>query len=252
MSIAHAAHVYRITSWFGAITDGIQAAEFTGSSNPDVVMPAWGRASLVIAARWGIGPAGSASVSGVTYPTGYTTGASTFADGAAAAADTALQTAYKRTIGSIEDAGAFGGTFSGFSEVHTIAVAVRGDTGGVTDGPETITVNDTDSQDDHNSIRTFSNDDSLFATDTDATTWANLVLTTYADDRPILTISFAATKSPAYRAQAYTRRVGDKITLVADNNAGLGISADFFIESIGHKFSRGMTSWIVEWELSPA
>jgi hypothetical protein len=116
----------------------------------------------------------------------------------------------------------------------------------------TVEANDVDSQDDHNAIRTYRNAANLFASTDDATTYANLVLSKYAQDRPILAISFWAVKSLAYRAQAIRRRVGDKITLVAENNSGLGISQDFFIESIGHKFSHGTRLWETTWELSPA
>lgn len=109
-----------------------------------------------------------------------------------------------------------------------------------------------DSQDDHNAIRTYVNSADLFASNADAQEYAELVLSTHADDRPILSIGFFATKSGAYRKQALQRRIGDKITLIANNNAGLGIAQDFFIESINHRFSNGNRLWEVTWELSPA
>jgi hypothetical protein len=451
MTVAHAAHMYRIQNWYGSITDGVAAGEFTGGSNPDVLFPPWGRGSLVVAARWGIGPAGGAAVSGTTYPTRFTNGTSTFANGAGA--DTAIQSAYVRTIDSITDSGAFGGTFSGFSETHSIQVAVRGypiatvmagtafedllddfttdqlaslwpgsygtvsvssgllhvnaDTGysgavsddvyringshiqvqafpaalnggttnvisemsvntttagtdalfscnvatgqlgllsrtgyfdpdgvyitysavdhaywrlrvsggkmfwdtspdgsdwtiqrtatapswaitdsdlkaqllghrddgttntadwdnfnvgttaittttTIVDGKAIVQVDDTESQDDHNVIRTFTNDDNLFDSDLDAAAWADLIISTHADDRPIIRLAFYASKSQGYRMQAIRRRVGHKITLIATNNAGLGISQDFFIENIKHNWSNGNRLWETTWELSPA
>jgi hypothetical protein len=251
MTVAHAAHMYRIQNWYGAITEGVSAGEFTGGSDPDVIFPPWGRGSLVVAARWGIGPAGGASVSGTTYPLWFLNGTSTFANGTA---DTAMQSAYTRTIDPITNSGAFAGTFSGFSETHTIQVAVRGLNGTppVANGVDTVQVDDTDSQDDHNAIRTYVNDGNLFATEADADTWADLIIATHADDRPIINLSFYATRSTGYRMQAVRRRVGHKITVIATNNAGLGISQDFFIENIKHRWSNGVHLWETTWELSPA
>jgi hypothetical protein len=116
----------------------------------------------------------------------------------------------------------------------------------------TIQIDDTESQDDHNAIRTYTNDANLFASDVEAEAWADLIIATHADDRPIIRIAFYASKSLGYRMQAVRRRVGDKITLVATNNAGLGISQDFFIENIKHSWSNGNRLWETTWELSPA
>lgn len=115
-----------------------------------------------------------------------------------------------------------------------------------------VQADDYDSQDDHNGIRTYTNPANLFATSGDAQTYAELVLATHADDRPIVSMSFYASKSKAYRAQALRRRVGDRITLVANHNTGFGISRDFYIESIAHRWSHGTRLWETTWELSPA
>jgi hypothetical protein len=115
-----------------------------------------------------------------------------------------------------------------------------------------VQADDFDSQDEHNAIRTYTNPANLFATAADAMAYAELVLATHADDRPILSMSFYASKSKGYRAQALRRRVGDRITVIADHNSGFGISQDFYIESISHRFSHGTRLWEVTWELSPA
>lgn len=115
-----------------------------------------------------------------------------------------------------------------------------------------VQADDYDSQDEHNAIRTYTNPANLFATTNDAQTYAQRVLNTYADDRPILSMSFYPSKSKAYRKQALTRRVGDRITLVADHTTGFGIERDFFIEAINHKWSHGTRLWETTWELSPA
>lgn len=251
-----AAHMYRIQDWHGFITDGVAIGKFTGSSDPDVLFPSWGRGSLVIAARWGLNYDGTTTVSGTTYPAGYTNGTSTHTQGTGVGdnADVAIQSAYTRTIDPVTNSGAFGGTFTGFSEIFTIQVAVRGLAGSTptANGVATVQVDDTDSQDDHNAIRTHTNSDNLFPSEAVAETWADLIISTHADDRPIVRLSFYATKSSGYRMQAVRRRVGHKITLVATNNAGLGVSQDFFIENIKHSWSNGNKLWETTWELSPA
>lgn len=117
---------------------------------------------------------------------------------------------------------------------------------------QTFQFEDSDSQEDHNSIRTYKNAASLFANAQDAQDYADLVLGLYADDRPIVSISFYASKGTAYREQAYSRRIGDRITIEADNNAGMGIHQDFYIESINHRWSYGNTLWETTWACSPA
>ncbi|MFC5834664.1 carbohydrate binding domain-containing protein [Nonomuraea insulae] len=147
---------------------------------------------------------------------------------------------------TIEYVPSLGGTTQSHQNIEVTGIPlVRGD-------QRLVQADDFNSQDEHNAIRTYTNPANLFATATDALAYANLVLETHADDRPIFSLSFYATKSKAYRAQAYTRRVGDKVTLTATNNAGMGVSQDFFIESIAHKFSHGNRLWEVTWELSPA
>lgn len=81
---------------------------------------------------------------------------------------------------------------------------------------------------------------------------ADMVFDTYSTDRPIFRISFTATKNSGYRTQAQNRRVNDRITLVADGNAGMGVTGDYFIERIENSWSQGNTLWRVTWDLSPA
>ncbi|MEV0618534.1 carbohydrate binding domain-containing protein [Nonomuraea sp. NPDC050404] len=147
---------------------------------------------------------------------------------------------------TIEYVASLGGTTQSHQNIEVSGVPlIQGD-------QQLIQADDFESQDEHNAIRTYTNPANLFASASDALAYANLVLETHADDRPIFSLSFYATKSKAYRKQACTRRVGDRITLTAINNAGMGISRDFFIESISHKFSHGNRLWEVIWELSPA
>lgn len=249
------AHIYRITGWFGSL-DGIELSTMDAGSDPSVIFPRWNLdPSMFIAFRFGYSTndtAGPSSVSGTTYPLGYGNGTSTVAL-PSFDADAAVQSAYRLAITEVENPAAFGGTFSGFHFTSSIVVAIRGFNGSppVSSGVFTVQLDDLDSQDDHNSIRTHNEASDLFANTTDATTYAQLVLDTYADDRPLFRLTFAATKSGSYRYQAVKRRVGDRITLVATGNAGLGVSADFYIESISHEWSKGITQWRTTWELSP-
>lgn len=284
-----AVQVIHITSWFGALS-GVEISDFVSTTNnpdPPSLSPTWGAEPTTYIAIASAGVATSdPSQSGV--PSGYTSGAYTEAG---TSPYRACSTAYKQvTDTTSEDPGAFStSSFSSISAATlavrgvlvsptvvtedlpsgssgTFTISYVDSVGGtsqthydieVTGTPLTqsdpvlVQSDDYDSQDDHNAIRTYQNSANLFRSVTDAQTYADLVLDTHADDRPILSISFFATKSPAYRKQAYTRRVGDRITLVANNNSGLGISQDFYIESISHRISQGNTLWEVTWELSP-
>jgi hypothetical protein len=289
-SVVWASHVYRILAadWYGDLADGVAIGSYaTGTSvspNAPTVSPGWGSIPTLWISTFADF---NTNTSLSSNPSGYTAGSYTEVNGAFS---TAVCYARKVSTASSENAGAFtiaasagwvartiairgpitttpvaSSSPSGFSGRFTIAYnsGVGGTTQShtnievtglpIVEGSEvTVEVNDTDSQDDHNAIRTYRNPANLFANTTDATTYANLVIARYADDRPILAIRFWAVKSAAYRAQALRRRVSDRITLVAENNAGLGISQDFFIESISHKFSKGTRLWETTWELSPA
>jgi len=52
--------------------------------------------------------------------------------------------------------------------------------------------------------------------------------------------------------QAIARDISDRVTVVAQNNANLGINSEFFIENIFHKIEQGGTVHNVTWMLSPA
>lgn len=246
-------HIYRVTDWFGSIQDGVQVGDYTPGNDPGAVFPPWDFApSLFLAVRQGVD--GTASISGTTYPLGYTDGASDNASGSGSDAS-GIQSARRLAVTQVENPGSFGGTFSGFTEVASTVVAVRGPNadsdGRPIRGQVEVQVDDLDSQDEHNAIRTHRNPANLFATEADAQTYGELVLARHADSRPIVAISFWATKTAAYRNQAIRRRVSDRMTLIAENNAGMGINGDFFIETIGHRWSQGLTLWEVTWELSP-
>jgi hypothetical protein len=262
----------------------------TGTApNPPAITPSWGAIPAVFIAGAGGGFAtGTPDITAL--PSGY--GNATESDNGSSPNSRWMTTCYRTATTATEDPGAFTGNSSvgqGWA-AWTIAVRgsaapipVTGDTPAGTNSTFTIPYNtgvggttqavtdiqvtgipliagdavsvqadDTTSQDRHKAIKTYRNPASLFASPTDALVYASLVLDQHATDRPIMSLTFIANKSAAYREQAIRRRIGDKIHLVADNTSGLGIDADFFIENIAHRWSNGTRLWQVTWQLSPA
>ncbi len=247
--------IYVVRDWFGSIADGIAVSDRTAllgmdvpGDDPPVVFPNWGPApSMFLAFCTGL--VGSAGFSGEA-PRGYK---GYYLEGANTVFEPFVETAYRYGAVDVENPGSFNHDYGGDDGwvEQSYVIAIRGYNGGVNSGNETVESNDLDSQDDHNAIRSYTNASNLFADTTDAESYNALVLERYADDRPLLRIAFSAIKSGAYRTQAALRRVGDRITLRADGNAGLGISGDFFIETIGHSWNQGNTNWVTTWDLSP-
>lgn len=243
--------------WYGT-HEGIHVTEPQPGSNPQALIPPWGAVpTAYIAFRAGLSSSAGASVSGAIHPLGYgAVGAndSTFQNGATNSRDVGLQVSTRYSTDPIEDPGAFGGTFSGFTTVESGLIAIRGYNGSPPEEDlRLVTVNEYESQDDHNRIATHEQASSLHDTTANATDYAEAVVGTYSTDRPIFTVSFPATISAAYRAQAARRRVSDKVTLVAHNETGmLSEPTDFFIEHIRHSMANAGKVWTVTWELSPA
>ena len=73
----------------------------------------------------------------------------------------------------------------------------------------------------------------------------------YGSPIEILTMTIA-TSTDNNIGQVLTRDISDRITVVATNDAALGVSADFFIEHEKHKVSKGGTEHVTTWKLSPA
>lgn len=64
--------------------------------------------------------------------------------------------------------------------------------------------------------------------------WADYHLGIYKDPIPILTMSYWANRSQTMLDEMLTRKVGDRVTVVAQTNADLDINRDFFIEAVSH------------------
>lgn len=89
-------------------------------------------------------------------------------------------------------------------------------------------------------------------THVEAQSWCNYHMSVFKEPVPILTMTFNANVSQANMDQAIYRDISDRITIVAENKANLGIDSDFFIENIQHKIDQGGTVHMVTWMLSPA
>lgn len=92
-----------------------------------------------------------------------------------------------------------------------------------------------------------------FVPDTDeGQDWATYNLGIYKDPIPLLAITLAANRDNTHLAEALTRDISDRITVVAENDAGLGINEDFFIEAEHHVIDMAGARHQVTWDVSPA
>lgn len=259
--------VHRIANWYGSIAGGVAVAEpavqtgaiaRSGFNEYKPLFPPWGKQpTIFIATIAGMTSTSGAAVSFAAgdQPHGYGNFfPGSLVNGSINAYDVAQDSVIYSGNREVEKPSRWNGTFTGFDIVENNLIAIRGFAGVNPDpsGTRTVRVDDLDSQDEHNAVRSHRNPANLFRSNADARRYGNHVLARYADDRPIFAMGFTATKSGAYRNQALRRRVSDRMTLEADNNSGLGIEGDFHIESITHTFSNGVTRWDVLWELSPA
>lgn len=99
-------------------------------------------------------------------------------------------------------------------------------------------------------IRTFPITPELFATAADAQDFTEETVERYGERQPVMSMSYLADIDSTHYAAAIARKVGDRITLIANNSMGLGISEDFFIESISRSIED--TTHEVTYTLSPA
>jgi len=168
--------------------------------------------------------------------------------------DVGYQTAGANRAVDVFPPGSFLNPPVGFDFLETVVLAVRGNEGQPPPslGGRVVISDNEVSQFDLGAIKTWKHTDSVFSSVTDAENFNSQVLAKYADPLPLVTISFTATKRVDYRYQAYIRRFGDKIHLVATGNSGMGIDRNYLIVAIRHRWSHGVTSWITEWDLSPA
>lgn len=89
-----------------------------------------------------------------------------------------------------------------------------------------------------------------YSSPTYAANAAALLLSKVKDPQPLLTIGLTG-NDPARLTQMWSRDLGDRITLVANNETKLGINTDFYIEAITHTLEAGKPP-TTTWELSQA
>lgn len=258
-------HIYHIRDWYGT-DDGIKLGRISNGTNAYPLSPGWNRAPALYIVFQGTIGANTGTLWGpldTPPPVGYdynsleglvVTGTPAYEVG--------VESVYKIDVTDTEDPRAWEDVFTDYLIIETMVVAVRGYNGplkkATIDQPKAsggdglfVFEEDLDSQDDHNLIRTNDPVPVLSYREADARDWCEGILTSYADDRPIITLSFYANKNSLTRAQARNRRVSDKVTVTATGNAGLGFSRQFHIEAIHHEWSHGTKLWKTTWELSP-
>lgn len=260
--------IYRISNWWGDpqgiilgdISTGLYAGSVSTNWERDASLFMWFQSCIA-------SPVGLASslipITPKSYP--YDNGDSRILPGSflGVAYDLAITTFWKVDCTEFDYPGLARGAAQNETLLETFIIGVRGYNGsnrrsnfeggrGIGGEGFYVTVTDVESQADHNFIR--SNPDIPYLADApqDAKDWALDVLNEFSTDRPIITMSFYASKSAALRLQAIERRVSDRvhITAASDGNSGLGIDFDFHIEAISMKFSQGIKLWEVKWDLS--
>ena len=88
-------------------------------------------------------------------------------------------------------------------------------------------------------------------TTSEAQDWCDYQVSIFASPTNILTVTIPASRSGNI-GHALSRDLSDRITITATNDAKLGISEDFLIESEKHQVSAGGLEHATVWQLSPA
>lgn len=100
--------------------------------------------------------------------------------------------------------------------------------------PITIREEDTASQTTYKVEREWPAPTRFIPTTQEAYDWAKFSLSIYKDPIATLELAFIANQSETMLDEMINREIGDRITVVAQNNADLDINRAFFIESIAH------------------
>ena len=88
-------------------------------------------------------------------------------------------------------------------------------------------------------------------TTSEAQDWCEYQVSVAGSPTNILTMTVPAS-TPGNIGHVLNRDLSDRITVTASNDAKLGVSEDFFIESERHKVSAGGQEHVTSWQLSPA
>ena len=117
--------------------------------------------------------------------------------------------------------------------------------------PIIIREEDTTSQTTHNVEREWPAKTDHIPTTAEAYDWAKFHLALYKDPVPMLEMSYVANRSENMLDEMILREIGDRITVVAQNDADLDINGDFFIEAVRHNI-RSNKHHVVTYLLSDA
>jgi len=82
--------------------------------------------------------------------------------------------------------------------------------------------------------------------------WANWHNAVFAQVQPLEEIRFLANRTTGMLAEALDLTISDRITLVANNDTGLGINRDMYIESERHIMDAKLGTMWTTWQLSDA
>lgn len=265
------AHIWRIQDWFKGNSAAV-LNEVAKGFDPNAFDVPWGRApTLFIACVTGIGGgAGGMGYAGaLNPPDGYdwATGIGAIGVAPADAQDVGILTASKIDVTDAEDPTSFNALTNALISESAL-YCIRGYNGPHTkatlEDPNIIggngvfvTVDNEASQADYNAILPHRNPSNIFPDEATAEAYGTSVTDAYGRERPIIVLVFWATSSSALRSQAIARRVGDKVTLTANNmnkvtGTMLGIEQECFIEAIANEWSAASKLWRVTWHLSPA
>lgn len=248
--------IWSADEWFG-VAEGLYVSDVAEGSDAGPVFAPWdGAGTDFVTIRAGMTSVSGATVNspvGAIAPLGYTILSNNFDNGSVNGFDLATQSAYRRDVFGFQDPGSWDGTFSGFEFVEAVTIAVRGFNGDPPQrGTRVIEFDDVASQDDHNEVMTLEATAAPFADVDAAEEYATDVLATYRNERPIISLTFTATRNAVCRAAAAGLRVNDRVHVKADGESGLGFAGDFFVEAIRHYWSDAGKRWLCTLELSPA
>lgn len=141
---------------------------------------------------------------------------------------------------------------TGYDLLEAMHIMIRGYTGaGPNDPYLQVISDDLDSQAETGGALTYELPGTSFHSKADALAFNQVVLNKYSYDNPSLTLTFAANKNSAYRAQALNRRIGDRIAVDYTGKSNMGIKGDYAIESISHSWDSGERGWLTQWGLAP-
>ena len=99
-------------------------------------------------------------------------------------------------------------------------------------------------------LRTYPNPAEFVPSVAEGQNWADLHKSIYKDPLPGLKVTLYGNLSDAQMVECLTRQISDRVSVVADGDAGLGINEDFFVEAIEHRITGG--NHFTTFTLSPA